>query len=295
MFRYLVAFTLFFSTLLLAYGESKGLKRVYADDGKEITSYAGSYALLIGVSDYTNGWPDLEAVPSELQAVKKTLAEKGFVTKMVLNPDSKALENAYEEFVKRYGYETDNRLLFFYSGHGYSTNNGTKGYLVPTDAPNPRKDMPDFKRKSLNMSRLLSLSREMEANHALFLFDSCFSGTIFKTRALPEIPPYIERSMAKPVRQFITAGSANEEVPAESVFAPLFSEAINGKAGLNHDGYVTGSELGMYLSDNVPNYKRQSPQYGKIDDFKLSRGDFIFLAPARKKYPPVTPATLPLS
>ena len=72
----------------------------------------------------------------------------------------------------------------------------------------------EVKRKSLNMSRLLSLSREMESNHVLFLFDSCFSGTIFKTRALPKSPPHIQKKMAKPVRQFITSGSAGEEVPA---------------------------------------------------------------------------------
>jgi hypothetical protein len=32
--------------------------------------------------------------------------------------------------------------------------------------------------------------------------------------------------MAKPVRQFITAGSANEEVPARSTFTPDFVDAI---------------------------------------------------------------------
>lgn len=282
MFRCLLLIMLLF-TSLFAYGDNKGLKRIFSDEGNEVTRYAGSHALLIGVSDYTNGWPDLKAVPGELDEVRKSLETKGFDVQIVMDPDSKALEDAYESFIDRYGYDRDNRLLFFYSGHGYSTDEGTKGFLVPTDAPNPNKDMRDFKRKSLQMSRLLSLSREMEANHVLFLFDSCFSGTIFKTRALPKLPPYIEQSMAKPVRQFITAGSADEEVPAQSVFAPLFSEGIDGKADLNHDGYITGSELGMFLSDNVPRFKRQNPQYGKIDDYRLSRGDFIFLAPSTKR------------
>ena len=280
MFRYLLLFTLLLSSFI--YANAKGLKLVYTDNGQEITRYEGSYALLVGVSDYTNGWPDLEAVPSELKKVKESLIKKGFVVKMVMNPDSRELENAYESFIDRYGYDKNNRLLFFYSGHGYSTNNGKKGYLVPSDAPNPNRNMRDFKRKSLKMSRLLSLSREMEANHALFLFDSCFSGTIFKTRALPKVPPYIQKSMARPVRQFITAGGAGEEVPAKSVFAPLFIDAINGKADLNRDGYITGSEVGMYLSTNVPIYKRQNPQYGKIRDYELSRGDFIFLSPSKK-------------
>jgi len=41
--------------------------------GKTVSGYAGSYALLIGASDYTNGWPDLESIPSELKKVEQAL------------------------------------------------------------------------------------------------------------------------------------------------------------------------------------------------------------------------------
>ncbi len=250
---------------------------VRGKNGEKITEYVGSYALIIGVSNYTNGWPDLDSVPSELQNVKSTLENKGFVVTNILDPNSKELQNAFEDFVDKYGYDKHNRLLFFYSGHGYSTNNGSKGYLVPIDAPSPQENIKGFKIKSLNMSSLLALSRNMEVNHALFLFDSCFSGTIFKTKSLPKTSAYIKQVMSKPVRQYITAGSAGEEVPAKSTFTPMFLDAINGLADLNNDGYITGSELGMYLATNVPKYTNQSPQYGKIQDYELSRGDFIFL------------------
>ena len=279
MSRLLISFILVLSIFSFANANSRGIKKIYSDSGQEITSYEGSYALLIGVSNYTNGWPSLDAIPQEMDKIRSALIEKGFNVEMVIDPKSRDLENAYEDFIYKYGYHKKNRLLFFYSGHGYSTNNGTKGYLVPTDAPNPNKNLRDFKRKSLKMSRLLSLSREMEANHAIFMFDSCFSGSIFKTRALPKKPPYIKNSIAKPVRQFITAGSAGEEVPAKSVFAPLFIDAIEGEADLNRDGYVTGSELGMHLANSVPKFKQQNPQYGKIQDYELSRGDFIFVSP----------------
>jgi hypothetical protein len=76
------------------------------------------------------------------------------------------------------------------------------------------------------MSQLLAWSRQFTAKHALFLFDSCFSGTVFKTRALPPQPPYITQATALPVRQFITAGSAGEEVPARSEFTPAFVDAL---------------------------------------------------------------------
>jgi len=159
-----------------------------------------------------------------------------------------------------YGFDKNNRLLFFYSGHGYTRNN--KGYIVPTDAPNPQlneKSEKGFLKKAVGMNQILTWARRMEAKHALFLFDSCFS-------------------MAKlPVRQFITAGSADEEVPAKSVFTPAFIDALQYRLGdLYKDGYVTGEELGLYLKNKVHEHSEQTPQYGKIRDYDLSRGDFVF-------------------
>ncbi|RLG36431.1 MAG: hypothetical protein DRO01_08155, partial [Thermoproteota archaeon] len=258
------------------FGSTRGMQIKTRTNETIMMPYENSYALLVGVSDYTNGWPDLESVPYEIEKVKVALEKQGFIVKTVIDPQGNELFDSYENFVNEYGYYKENRLLFFYAGHGFSTNGGKKGYLVPADAPNPNQDMRGFKRNAMNMGRLITLSREMESKHALFLFDSCFSGTIFKTRALPKQPPYIRKSMSKPVRQFITAGSANEEVPSSSTFTPMFINAIEGEGDLNEDGYVTGSELGIHLSQSLPNYSNQSPQYGKIKDYELSQGDFIF-------------------
>ena len=125
---------------------------------------------------------------------------------------------------------------------------------------------------------ILAWSRQLEARHALFLFDSCFSGTVFKAKALPDTPPHITRATALPVRQYITAGDAGETVPAKSVFTPAFIDALEyGWGDLNRDGYVSGTELGLYLQEKVPAHsRRQNPQYGKIRDYDLARGDFVF-------------------
>lgn len=41
---------------------------------------------------------------------------------------------------KQIGLYSESHLLFHFSGHGYTRKSGNKGYLVPTDAPNPYKD-----------------------------------------------------------------------------------------------------------------------------------------------------------
>lgn len=115
--------------------------------------------------------------------------------------------------------------------------------------------------------------------------------------------------MNKPVRQFLTAGDANEKVPAKSVFTPLFLRALEGEADYTKDGYVTGSELGLYLTQHLPNLTRgnQHPQFGTILDVNLNRGDIVFrssiavVSPQPSPSPPVltppkpTPPTQPRS
>lgn len=276
-----ISFTilLILSIAAITAAETKGIKVVPFRDtsGKQVGLYKGSYALVIGVSDYTAGWPKLPSVVSETAEIQAALEKNGFSVRRILNPDEDKLKMEFEQFIDRYGYEPDNRLLVFFSGHGYSRRKGAKGYLVPTDAPDPRKSERDFLRKALPMNQVLAWSRQMEAKHVLFLFDSCFSGTIFKTKALPEVPPHISAITSRPVRQFISAGDAGEEVPAKSVFPRSFLRALRGEADLSKDGYITGSELGMYLHDKVLYYQTgQTPQYGKIRDPDLDEGDFVF-------------------
>ncbi|MBW2709032.1 MAG: caspase family protein, partial [Deltaproteobacteria bacterium] len=259
--------------------QSKGIKVVIADSsGKRVGLYEGSYALVVGVSDYTTReWPDLESIPSEIAQVASALDAQGFHVRKVLNPTSRQLVKAFEDFIDDYGFDANNRLVFFFSGHGYTRKGGRKGYLVPADAPDPRSDEKGFARKALNMSQIMAWCRRIEAKHALFLFDSCFSGSIFKVKALPSHPPHISDYTARPVRQFITAGSAGEEVPAQSIFTPLVLRALRGDADVDKDGYVTGTELGMYLHRRVLHYNRgQTPQYGKMKDTFYDEGNFVF-------------------
>lgn len=270
--------------------------RVISLTNKDKLYRAGSYALLIGVSDYTAGWSDLESVPGELEQVKAVLEKQGFKVLLRLNPNSDQLKKLFDNFVAQYGYIRDNRLLFFFSGHGHTRKNNNKGYIVPADAPAPEQDERGFLKKAMSMTDILAWARKIEAKHALFLFDSCFSGTVFKSKNSP-IPLPIKDAIKLPVRQFITAGRDDNKVPAKSVFTPAFVDALKyGWGDTNQDGYLLGTELGLYLNLKVPESSRQIPQYGKIPDYELSRGDFVFFlktANVPKKVNTTEPATLP--
>jgi hypothetical protein len=109
------------------------------------------------------------------------------------------------------------------------------------------------------------------------------------------------------VRQYITAGDANETVPAISIFKKVLIRGLDGDADINRDGYITGTELGEFLPQGMARYTTaQNPQYGKIRDPRLDEGDFVFRAPSSGQgevattvrpepdQPPTAPVTLPL-
>jgi len=254
--------------------------------GKQVGLYKESHALVIGVSDYTNGWPDLPGVRKDVGLIKTALEANGFHVVAKQDLDHNELENAFEEFINRYGHEPEARLLFYFSGHGHTLKlayGGDMGYIVPTDAPNPNRDRIGFLNKALDMERMEVFAKKIESKHALFLFDSCFSGSIFSLSKA--VPNNITYKTSEPVRQFITAGSANETVPDESIFGAQFIAALNGEGDTDQDGYLTGVELGEFLQKQVANYSNESqhPQYGKIRNPYLDKGDFVFQLKTEEK------------
>ena len=261
--------------------ESRGVKIISIKDqqGKEIKLYKESHALIIGASNYTAGWPKLPGVKKDVEETKRILEKHGFNVTVVADPSREQLIQAFEKFINKYGLRPDNRLLFYFAGHGHTIKQAygeEMGYIVPVDAPNPNKDKDGFFTKAMDMQQIEVFARRIQSKHAIFLFDSCFSGSIFAlSRAVPENISY---KTATPVRQFITSGSAEEQVPDKSIFLTQFVSALSGEADMNKDGYVTGTELGEYLQGTVVNYSKgsQHPQYGKIRNPNLDKGDFVF-------------------
>lgn len=260
-------------------GVQRGVVLIEDPGGQSVRLYEDSYALVVGVSRYRNGWPSLPGVPDDVRQVQAALKDQGFKVTLVEDPDHEELQRAFNDFITAHGGAPDRRLLFYFAGHGATLEpayGGEMGYIVPADAPLPAADPDGFRAKALDMQSFELFARRIQSKHALFLFDSCFSGTIFAlSRA---VPMNISYKTARPVRQFITSGSKDETVPDKSIFRAQFLEALAGEGDTNGDGYVSGTELGEFLQETVVNYSRdaQHPQYGKIRDRRLDKGDFVF-------------------
>ena len=249
-------------------------------EGKEIHLYNNSYALVLGNGNYSNGWDPLPGALRDVDDVAKALKRNGFKVTLKKNLTRGSFNEVFGRFCYKYGRNRNNRLLFYYAGHGHTEKMATNedlGYLVMVDAPSPETDPMGFELSSVDMQTMMTWAKKVKARHVLFMFDSCFSGSVLNLRERV-VPQNISESIKLPVRQFITAGRANEPVPDHSIFKVAFLDLLEGRDREPiPDGYITGEELGLYLKNKVPEYNpAQHPQYGKIKDIRLDKGDFVF-------------------
>lgn len=256
----------------------------------DVLSYKESHALVVGISDYTS-WPMLPGAKGDVEKVSRALEKNGFQVVRKVNLDHTELETAFRAFILQYGLAPENRLLFYFAGHGYTLkntydpNDTTRwtGVIVARDAPLPTTGEPtrEFREKTLPIERFASMAREIQSRHALFIFDSCFSGARGFSTFLPNADDLVQGITLKTadyVRQFISSGSADQPVLDDSPFRKYFIQALEGEADRNHDSFVTGSELGVFLQDKVmgDTAKQQTPQSGKSNDPNLNKGEFLF-------------------
>ncbi len=245
---------------------------------KTVTLYSKSHALVIGIDKYTKGWPRLSKAVEDARRVATELKRKGFNVSLKTDLKSRELSTALKEFFAIKGADPEARLFLWYAGHGHTMNG--EGFLVPADAPSPTD--PRFKVRALHMRDFGGLMRLAEAKHVLSVFDSCFSGTIFQARA-GAAPAAVTDKTIKPVRQFITSGDAGQQVRDDGSFREYFVRALRGeeRADFNRDGYVTGEELGLFLSQRVAALTQaaQTPKAGKLHDVRFNQGDFVFVLP----------------
>ena len=240
--------------------------------------YSRSHALVIGNDRYQDrGWPKLSNGVKDAREVAATLERHGFKVTVKTDLGAGDLEQALRDFFYNVGAEKDARLLLWYAGHGATVND--EAYLVPIDAP-AQSAAAAFRLKALSMRRFGEYMREAQSKHVMAIFDSCFSGTVFDT-ARSAAPAAITRATTLPVRQMISSGEAQQQVSDNGTFRKLFIDALDGNeplADANRDGYITGTELGLFISDKMANLTRnaQTPRYGKLRELGYDRGDFVF-------------------
>lgn len=257
----------------------RGLKPVTVTDEHGATvTFTSSRALIVGNSAYTAGWDALAGVQQDVIEVQACLERQGFTVQVARDLNKAQMNETLDTFISGQAQDPSGRVVIYYAGHGHTL--GSVGYLVPVDAPRPNE--ASFRAKAYAISNLKIKAQEAQAKHVLFACDACFSGTLFAP--MRGAKDYVLSASREPVRMFLTAGSADETVPDVSFFRQEFVRGIDGAADLNHDGYVTGSELSTYVKQTVTDRAgamgmKLTPHVGVSEQEGLNRGDIVFCVP----------------
>lgn len=263
--------------------------------------YRSSHALVIGVSEYENGWSNLPGVRSDVAAVSNLLRQHGFQVESVIDRGRPEICRALEEFLQDHGNDPANRLLIYYAGHAETVAIGRdvpslsgrcpqfhasgeagesepvrQGVLVMPRSPLLRRtdntEVVEFVDSGIRFDVFKAAVEApgVQARHIMVVFDSCFSGALFNTRSGVRIinpvdrrSPVLEEMLGHSTRLYLTSGSEGQEVPDQSRFRRFFVEGLKGDADLDGDGYVMGLELVWYVRGKVTaeSGARQTPMF----------------------------------
>ena len=246
--------------------------------------YRESWAAVIGIDDYQK-WPKLRYAAHDAQGIRDVLVQK-FKFKpenvFVLQDQDATRENilsllgdklANPELVKR-----DDRVFVFFAGHGATRklpSGRDLGYIIPVDA-----GLTSFEGQAISMTSFQDVAEAIPAKHVLFVMDSCYSGlALMRGAPVAASQNYLQEIARREARQMFTAGGADQQVAdngpsGHSVFTWTLLQALDGRADLNNDGAITGSELAAYVAPAVSALSQQTPAFGSMAGSE--GGDFIF-------------------
>lgn len=177
----------------------------------------------------------------------------------------------------------DDRVLVFFAGHGERRHlpdgRSEAGYLIPADAE------ADQWHTCIDLEAVMRAGNLCAAKHVFYLIDACYSG-LATARAQVRERRYEETMLTARARQVLTAGTARQTVAdrgpqGHSLFTWYVLQGLSGGANLFRQGVVTGSQLMVYVRNQVAQAfgSEQMPDFGVLPGHE-SGGDFVFVEPA---------------
>ena len=285
-----------------------------------MSGFERNLGVIIGIDQYQNGIPSLQTAVNDAKQINELLRLKHKYQNWILLDKLASLKtiNDLLENILPQQVTVDDRLLFYFAGHGIALNDedGANGYLIPQDAV--LGDVNTY----LPMVKLQKALIALPCRHFLGILDCCFAGAFrwSSTRDLLTVPEVIhkerfDRFINDPAWQVITSAdydqkaldafsldSTRGQIGKHSPFASALIEALEGKGDVyppgepgkqSGDGVITATELYLYLRVRVEiatekHRQRQTPGIWALN--KHDKGEYIFLNPGHElNLPPAPP------
>ncbi|NET49678.1 MAG: hypothetical protein F6K09_13350 [Merismopedia sp. SIO2A8] len=238
-------------------------------------------ALLVGVSEYSEGLASLPGAIKDIEAMKKTLENpdiSGFdEIKILENPNPMVMQEAIETLFSQRG-KNDLALLFF-SGHGIKDDRGRLYFATPKTRKTERGDL--VKATAVPAAFVQDVMSNSRCKRQLVILDCCFSGAFAQgMTAKSDATVDIEAQLGGEGRAVLTSSTATQysfesEEQELSVYTCYIVEGLQtGAADTDGDGHISIDELHEYASRKV---QEASPTM-KPKIFAVEEGFKIHLA-----------------
>jgi hypothetical protein len=249
-----------------------------------------SVAFLAGVSHYNRMSPQLDFVETDLTDFRNFLLTDGGFDTVYEVRDGNVSRQVIEDFMGKYfsnpkgALGPEDRLLFYYSGHG-GAQSDVEPYLLFQNA-DPPYDFSD----ALPVRDVYRWARTITAKHLLIILDSCFSGLAQGKAGPREDALDLSNALAgAPSGLLLTAGTGDEEAYAVhyskqrdgSIFTHALIDALRNMS--RSEGIVTIGEAFERAKVTVAAFdavesKKMTPQPIPLERRTgLGKGNFIFI------------------
>jgi formylglycine-generating enzyme required for sulfatase activity len=229
-----------------------------------------NYFLGIGINDYekctklNNAVKDIEDFKT-LLVEKYDFEEKN--TKIVSNTDAKR-ENIFQTLrVYLQNLESNDNLIFYFSGHGELDRVLNEGYWIPFEA------QKGAWHEYISNAEIRTYLNAMPCKHLFLIVDSCFSGSLFLSKNAKKIDA--DRRETEPSRWALTAGRTelvDDGEPGEnSPFAKWLLNILQ-----KNDKPLSVSLLCASVKELVIPNSNQTPRGEPMNIKGHEGGEFVF-------------------
>jgi formylglycine-generating enzyme required for sulfatase activity len=247
------------------------------------------FALLIGVSDYEDGFGQLPAAIKDIEAIREVLVNPEIgdfmETNVTLLPNPSRQEMAdaiYTLFANR---QKEDLVLLYFSGHGV-LDEGNRFYFA---SRHTRKDQGKLiPTTALEASTIQRFMEESRSHHQVMILDSCFSGAFAKgMHAKDSNSVNLEQILGGRGRAILTASTSTQYALTQegfelSIYTHFLVEGLRtGGADQGGDGQISAEALHMYVKDKV----REAAPAMTPEFYPVKEGYKIILAKSPRNDP----------
>ncbi len=228
-------------------------------------------AVLFGINDYADKTiPPLENAVPDVDAVSTLFADKlGYEVRVVRNPTKADIIRTLNQLSVEIG--SNDSVVIYYAGHGYSLEKNGAGYWLPSDA---QSSDPGHWISNSDVARLLSGIR---SSQMVLISDSCYSGA-FAREGMEAVGHDVTPEAVLAKRSVVVISSGGDEPVADegkdghSIFAWNLMQAMG-----TVSSWKPGSTVFNDVQAGVRREFPQTPKYGAVTAAgHQAGGDYLF-------------------